>query len=127
MYKGSVYLQQSLLGDVRIREAGLEVLGSYHPFWLKLGLELVTGKPVTLTAKSVKRQVVQLEAFIVDHFLNDAELAYQWALNKAIDGLYSRQFWVGSSVPESSIYFDIRTSMHCKQPVLALHREAFYT
>lgn len=91
---GEVRVGLQLLGDVRVREVGLEVLGSYHPFWLKLGMEVVVGKPVKVASKSLRRQVAELEAYIADNFLNDAELAYQWAANKAIDGLYTQQYWV---------------------------------
>lgn len=132
-FQSSMCLQQSLMGDVRIRDAGLEVLSSYHPFWLKLGLELVTGKPVRLTAKSVKRQVAQLEAFILEHFLNDAELAYQWALNKAIDGLYSSRFWVCTcqgfsitlDIPYALLQELFRFPSHGKQEELLKTSESF--
>ena len=36
-------MQEAQLGDIRWRQAVFEVLLSYHPFWLRLGLELVAG------------------------------------------------------------------------------------
>ena len=84
------------MGDIRLMEVGLEVLGSYHPFWLKLAMEVVVGKPVYITSKNLRRQIAEMEDFITEHFLNDAELAYEWAVNKAIDGLYSQAYWVRS-------------------------------
>ena len=41
-----------------------------------------------------RRQIAELEAFVSDNFLNDAELAFQWAANKTIDGLYTEAYWV---------------------------------
>ncbi len=38
------------MGDVRARESALEVLGSYHPFWLRLGLEAVVGRALPVTS-----------------------------------------------------------------------------
>lgn len=39
-------VQQMQMSDVRLKQRCLEVLGAYHPFWLRLGLEIVVGKRV---------------------------------------------------------------------------------
>ena len=64
-------------------------------------MEIVVGKPVPLThqeggPRGLRRQIAELEGFITEHFLNDAELAYEWAANKAIDGLYTEEYWVSA-------------------------------
>lgn len=37
-------LQEAQLADVKWQQAVFEVLLSYHPFWLRLGLETVVGQ-----------------------------------------------------------------------------------
>lgn len=91
-------VQQAVLHDVRIQRQAMEVLGSYHPFWLQQALEVVVKKRVPGFAGSIKRQKAALASFAAQHILNDADLAYEWATNKAIDGLYPPQYWVRQAV-----------------------------
>ena len=37
-------LQEAQLADVKWQQAVFEVLLSYHPFWLRLGLETIVGQ-----------------------------------------------------------------------------------
>ena len=89
----SLLLQQGQLGDVRILDTAQEVLGSYNAFWLRLGLEVVVGCAVS-GGRGPGGQAADLSRFVRERFLNDPELAYEGATNKAIDGLYTDQYWV---------------------------------
>lgn len=87
---------------MRILDTALEVLGSYNPFWLRLGLEVVVGRAVAVAvgaSRGPRGQVADLERFVREQFLNDPELAYEGATNKTIDGLYTDQYWVASPPP----------------------------
>lgn len=80
------------MGDMRTKAQVAEVLSAYHPFWLRLGLEIVVGKPVPKQAAGSGR--AELDAFAREHFLGDADLALQRAGNRAIKGLHSADYWV---------------------------------
>lgn len=101
-YKGTqifpvhVALQEAKMGDMRTKAQVAEVLSAYHPFWLRLGLEVVVGKAVPKGATSR----AELEAFAHDHFLGDADLALQRAGNRAIVGLHSADYWVITSATQ---------------------------
>ncbi|CAL8472299.1 g11841 [Coccomyxa elongata] len=82
--------EEAKMGDMRTKAQVAEVLSAYHPFWLRLGLEVVVGKAVPKGATSR----ADLEAFARDHFLGDADLALQRAGNRAIVGLHSADYWV---------------------------------
>ena len=84
-----------VLNDVRIQKHAMEVLGSYHPFWLQQAMELIVRKRVPLMPTDSRQKRSAIASFAVEHFLNDADLAYEWATNKAIVGLYPPQYWVG--------------------------------
>ena len=74
---------------------------AYHPFWLRLGLEIVVGKAVPSgegSASLLYRSRAELEAFAQEHFLNDADLALQRAGNKALKGLHTDDYWVHITV-----------------------------
>ncbi len=43
-YQAAEWLQEAQLADVKWQQAVFEVLLSYHPFWLRLGLETVVGQ-----------------------------------------------------------------------------------
>ena len=43
-YQAAEWLQAAQLADVKWQQAVFEVLLSYHPFWLRLGLETVVGQ-----------------------------------------------------------------------------------
>lgn len=72
----------------------MEVLTSYHPFWLRQAMEIIVQKRVPTAGDGGGKQGSSLSGFITDHFLHDADLSYEWATNKAIDGLYPPQYWV---------------------------------
>jgi hypothetical protein len=67
-----VLIQEAAFGDLQFKEAGLEILGVYHPFWLRIGLEVVTGHAVPKTNEKsrsedgdrVARQHLQVWAFV---------------------------------------------------------------
>ena len=85
------------MGDVRLKQHVTEVLAAYHPFWLRLGLEIVVGKAVPPgegSASRLYRGRAELEAFAREHFLNDADLALQRAGNKAQKSLHTDAYWV---------------------------------
>jgi abnormal spindle-like microcephaly-associated protein len=86
------------MADVRLRQQAMEALSAYHPFWLRLGLEIVVGRAVPPAGGRPahgRRSRAELEAFAREHFLADADLALQRAGNKAIKGLHGPQYWVG--------------------------------
>ena len=103
------------MGDLRARQRCGEALGAYHPFWLRLGMEVVVGAAVSLPAgtASLDRQQracsrTQLDAFARERFLNDPDLARQHSGNRATGGLHPPQYWVRtpgacSGVPDGSI------------------------
>lgn len=43
-YEAGEWLQAAQLADVKWQQAVFQVLLSYHPFWLRLGLETVVGQ-----------------------------------------------------------------------------------
>ena len=43
-------MQEHTLSDVRMKHQALEVLLSYSPFWLAVGLQAVAGKAMPVTA-----------------------------------------------------------------------------
>ena len=82
---------------MRLKQHVAEVLAAYHPFWLRLGLEIVVGKAVPPgegSASRLYRSRAELEAFAREHFLNDADLALQRAGNKAQKSLHADAYWV---------------------------------
>lgn len=87
-------MQQAVLNDVRIRSQAMEVLGSYHPFWVRQAMEIIVQRRVPPAGVNDQKEGSSLSTFITNHFLNDADLSYEWATNKAIDGLYPPQYWV---------------------------------
>lgn len=92
-------LQASKMGDVRLKQHVSEVLAAYHPFWLRLGLEIVVSKAVPTqsgAASRLYRSRAELEAFAREEFLNDADLALQRAGNKAQRSLHNEAYWVGT-------------------------------
>ncbi|KAK9814207.1 hypothetical protein WJX72_002306 [[Myrmecia] bisecta] len=78
--------EEAQLGDLKLRESAMDVLKSYHPFWLRLAVEIVVGQVITPPGG--------LHAFMLERFLNDPELARQHAFNAGIDGLYPPEYWV---------------------------------
>jgi len=93
--------QEVRMGDMRTKQQVAEVLSAYHPFWLRLGLEVVVGKPVPKQAAgSSLTNRAELEEFAHVHFLGDADLALQRAGNRAIIGLHSPEYWVGVLTPQ---------------------------
>ena len=57
------------LADVRLQTLVVKTLTCYHPFWLKLGLELVLSQPLKLPDT---RQLQHLEAVIRKHLFKFA-------------------------------------------------------
>lgn len=86
---------QVMLHDVRIQKQAMDVLGCYHPFWLQQAVELIVRKraPVSVN-NNTKWQNSALSSFVAEHFLADAELAQDWAVNRGINGLFPPQYWV---------------------------------
>ena len=85
------------MGDVRLKQHVSEVLAAYHPFWLRLGLEIVVGKAVPTqggASSRMYRSRAELESFARKEFLNDADLALQRAGNKAQRSLHNEAYWV---------------------------------
>ncbi|KAG2492393.1 hypothetical protein HYH03_009339 [Edaphochlamys debaryana] len=72
---------ENTLMDTRMRQQAMEVLTSYHPFWLAVGLQTVLGKALTLSHGNMLSLMrpgeapAFLRAFIAEHLLADAELA----------------------------------------------------
>ncbi|GIL67632.1 hypothetical protein Vafri_20977 [Volvox africanus] len=73
------------LSDVRMRQQALDVLTSYHPFWLAVGLQTILGRALVFSQGnmlSLMRPGAEVPAFIrahiLEHFLADQELASQF-------------------------------------------------
>ncbi|KAG0624633.1 hypothetical protein M758_3G262500 [Ceratodon purpureus] len=88
-----------ILSDVALRTKAFDVLFSYNPVWLRLGLAIILG-PIASINKSMSTldviesegenhpQTTFLQVLIEEHFFGDSLLAKQFATNKSIDGLY---------------------------------------
>jgi len=82
-----------VLSDVALRTKALDVLFSYNPVWLRLGLAIVLG-PIAFTNKNASTLNVTelegenhphtpfLEVLIEEHFFGDSPLAKQFATNR---------------------------------------------
>ncbi|EFJ40339.1 microtubule-associated protein Asp [Volvox carteri f. nagariensis] len=73
------------LSDVRMRQQALDVLTSYHPFWLAVGLQTVLGRALVLSHGNMlvlMRTGGEVPSFIrthlIEHFLADQDLASQF-------------------------------------------------
>lgn len=107
------------MGDMRTKQQVAEVLSAYHPFWLRLGLEVVVGKPVPeQAAGSSQNSRAELEEFARVHFLGDADLALQRAGNRAIVGLHSPDYWVGARKPPG--FLDPQIAGQTPEPLRSL-------
>lgn len=76
----------SLLNDVRLRDGALEALETnYHPFWLRQGLEAVTG---AAGAAGRYEDPAAARDLALGHLFGDPGVARAHATNAGIDGLY---------------------------------------
>lgn len=91
-----------VLTDVALRTKALDVLFSYNPAWLRLGLAVVLG-PIAFSDKNLSTpegfvdeenhpETTFLEVLLEEHFFGDSTLAKQFATNRSIDGLYRDGF-----------------------------------
>lgn len=87
------------MGDLRARQRCAEALSAYHPFWLRLGMEVVVGSPVPPPHAVGLNRRAQLDAFVRERFLADPDLARQHAGNRATGSLHPPQYWVRAGVP----------------------------
>ena len=78
----------SLLGDVRLQERAWRVLGSYHPWWLRLAFETVTGYAARGDTLPDLELLGGLQRFFLDEFLACPAVSKQFARNAAVDGLH---------------------------------------
>lgn len=89
-----------VLTDVALRTKALDVLFSYNPAWLRLGLAVVLG-PIAFSDKNLSTpegfvdeenhpETTFLEVLLEEHFFGDSTLAKQFATNRYILAFYLR-------------------------------------
>lgn len=97
-------MQDNWFGDVQLKEQALGCLFSYNPFWLRLGLEVVTQRSV---AQSVRQRSAggsqlrgagswadQLHSFSLTHFFSDAEMMAEMEVQRGSATFDKEGFWV---------------------------------
>lgn len=81
-----------VLSDVALRTKAFDVLFSYNPVWLRLGLAIVLG-PIAFNSKNMSTldiialgenhpQTTLLQVLIEEHFFGGSSLAKQFATNR---------------------------------------------
>ena len=87
---GQLRLQEdnSLLGDVRLQERAWRVLGSYHPWWLRLAFETITGYAARGDTLPDLEQPGGLQRFFLDEFLACPAVSQRFARNATFEGLH---------------------------------------
>ncbi|KAI8475158.1 MAG: hypothetical protein J3K34DRAFT_517600 [Monoraphidium minutum] len=98
--QGQLRLKDAALqmSDVAARDRAVAVLLSYHPFWLRLGLEVVTQRAVggahgggsPLHARAPEDE---LRAFLLEHFLGDEDLARESAAARGAAHYDTAEYW----------------------------------
>jgi len=92
------------LSDVAVRGRTVAALLSYHPFWLRLGLEVVTqravggsggGRGVSLVAAGGEED---LRGFVLEHFLGDEDLARESEAARGAAHYDNAAYWVSAGV-----------------------------
>ena len=86
--------------NVRLQDVALEALGSYHPLWLRLGLEVVLGCHVRIHAQGgakLQQQCRAMQSFLVEHFLADQLLRSLHTYNQTQQGWQTQTYWVSRS------------------------------
>ncbi|GAB4814747.1 hypothetical protein N2152v2_001793 [Parachlorella kessleri] len=84
--------EESCLKNLKEQSRVKEVLLSYHPFWLRLGMEVVVHRAAAGSDTMLSQ--ADLEVFMREHFLRDPELAKGHAPNRAVNGLLPKAYWV---------------------------------
>lgn len=84
--------------DVHLRKLTMDTLLGYSPFWLRLGLEVVLGKHISLPASSssATQQIGILRVVLGDAFLADEALAASHSFNQTRRGLQTAAYWVST-------------------------------
>lgn len=74
-----------ILSDVALRQKALDVLSSYNPAWLRLGLVIVLGT-IALTEQEGEKQTdaAFLRVLVEEHFFFDSTLAKQFSTNRSV-------------------------------------------
>lgn len=73
-----------ILSDVALRQKALDVLSSYTPAWLRLGLVIVLGT-IALTEQGEKQtDAAFLRVLVEEHFFFDSTLAKQFSTNRLV-------------------------------------------
>ena len=83
----------SLLGDVRLQERAWRVLGSYHPWWLRLAFETITGYAARGDTLPDLELPGGLQRFFLDEFLACPAVSQRFARNAAVEGLHLPGYW----------------------------------
>ncbi|KAK9808392.1 hypothetical protein WJX73_010186 [Symbiochloris irregularis] len=91
---------EAVLRDVRLQAVALKSLCFYHPFWLRLGLEVVLGRHIKQQQDQAqpqgrRQQEKFLHAFMAQHFLGDASLQREHTFNPTSKGLQTHAYWEG--------------------------------
>jgi len=102
-------LQESLFGDVQLKEQALGCLFAYNPFWLKLGLEVVTQRAVGWEGHPGARGGLrgggswadQLHHFALNHFFSDADMVADMEVARGAATFDREGFWVSGGAPRA--------------------------
>lgn len=79
-----------LVTDVGLKKKATEVLMSYNPIWLRIGLYIIFGGDSLLSDQDVNsdEEVTFLKMIIEKQMFAHAGLAKEYAYNKKVEGLY---------------------------------------
>jgi len=78
----------SLLNDVRIQDRALRALLGYHPFWLKLGLEVVAGASIPGALSSMD----ELKVLLKKNMLSAPEMQLEYLIDPAVPGMFKNGY-----------------------------------
>ncbi|KAJ4838684.1 hypothetical protein Tsubulata_003116 [Turnera subulata] len=81
-----------IVTDVGMREKAIQILMSYNPTWLRIGLHIILGGdsllPVEGDVNSSDQDIAFLKMVIEKQFFSHAGLAKAFAYNRMVEGLY---------------------------------------
>lgn len=86
-----------ILSDVALRQKALDVLSSYTPAWLRLGLVIVLGTIALTEQEGEKRtDAAFLRVLVEEHFFFDSTLAKQFSTNRSVPAQSLRGTFLGT-------------------------------
>ena len=104
-----VMMQETVMRDVHLSKVALDALLSYHPFWLRLGLEVVLGRHIASqkTGAGHRTRPPLLREVVLQCFLADEHLARVHSFNQTRHGLQTTDYWVRVALAGSDCYHGV--------------------